>query len=30
MRAAEVQGMLNSETQRTIDGYKAKIDYMTT
>jgi len=27
MRAAEVQGMLNSETQRTIDGYKAKIDY---
>jgi uncharacterized coiled-coil DUF342 family protein len=27
MRAADVQAMLNNETQRTIDGYKAKIDY---
>jgi len=29
LRAADVQAMLNDETQRTIDGYKAKIDYMT-
>lgn len=29
MRAADVQGMLNDETQRTIDGYRAKIDYLT-